>query len=353
MKKVAINGFGRIGRLIFRAFFESGNNHDYEIVTINDLQSMDMAMHLLRYDSVHGKFHGEITKISPNEFLVNGNRISYFSEEYPTALSWNDIDLVFECTGVFKSRKSCQMHLAAGAKRVLISSPADDDVDRTAVLGVNCDTLRPSDTIISNASCTTNCLAPIVKAIHEEIGILNGFVTTIHSYTGDQRLVDADHSDFRRSRAAALNMIPTSTGATKAIELIFPELKGKLSGLSIRVSTPNVSLVDCTFTLVKNVSVDDIHNAIVKYSCEKLPNILGYTEEKLVSSDFNHCSLSAVVDFSLTQVISGNFAHVVAWYDNEWGFANRMLDMAKKILEYPSPPVIKPTSQRDGVYGMY
>ncbi|MDR1335062.1 MAG: type I glyceraldehyde-3-phosphate dehydrogenase [Holosporaceae bacterium] len=331
MKKIAINGFGRIGRLVFRAFFESNDNPDWEIAVINDLQSIDTAMHLLRHDSIHGRFRGEIIKISPNELLVNGGRILYFSEKSPTALSLDGVDLVLECTGIFKNRKSCQLHLDAGAKKVLISSPADD-VDKTVVFGVNCDTLQSTDLIISNASCTTNCLAPVMEAIHREIRILNGFVTTIHSYTGDQKLVDAIHSDPRRSRAAALNMIPTSTGATKTIELIFPELRGKLSGLSIRVPTANVSLVDCTFTLAKNVSVNDIHDVIEKYSYGRLHNILGYTEEKLVSSDFNHCPLSAVVDFSLTQVISGNFAHVVAWYDNEWGFANRMLDMAKKIL---------------------
>jgi glyceraldehyde 3-phosphate dehydrogenase len=331
MKKVAINGFGRIGRLVFRAFFESAGDYNYEIVALNELQSMDVAMHLLRHDSVHGRFRGEIIKISPNELLVNGNRISYFSEKSPAEARWDGVDLVLECTGVFTSRKSCQMHLDAGAKKVLISAPAED-VDKTVVFGVNSDTLQSSDVIISNASCTTNCLAPVVEAIHREIGIVNGFITTVHSYTSDQRLVDAGHSDPRRSRAAAINMIPTSTGATKAIELIFPELSGKLSGLSIRVPTTNVSLLDCSFTLAKDASVEDINAAIVKYSYAKLHNVLGYTEEKLVSSDFNHCSLSAVVDFSLTQVISGNLAHVVAWYDNEWSFANRMLDVAKKIL---------------------
>ncbi len=332
--RVAINGFGRIGRLILRAFIESGKKYDFQIVAINDLLKIETALHLLKYDSVHGKVDADIQQKSDSSFLLNGMQIEYLSYRSPSELPWKNIgiDLVLECTGLFTRNEDCEQHINAGAKRVLISAPSHDSY-KTVVYGVNCDSIDKSkDFIISNASCTTNCLAPIVKAIHEEIGICSGFVTTIHSYTGDQHTVDMGHKDIRRTRAAACNIIPTSTGATKAIEQIFPDLKGKLSGLSMRVPTPNVSTIDLSFTTEKNTSVDDINNAIIKYADGSLKNILGYTNESLVSSDFNHNPQSAIVDLQLTKVVNGNFAHVVAWYDNEWGFSNRMLDVSQKLL---------------------
>ncbi|GHT92673.1 glyceraldehyde-3-phosphate dehydrogenase [Alphaproteobacteria bacterium] len=331
--KVAINGFGRIGRLVLRAFFES-NKYDFEIVTINDLLDIDSALHLLKYDSVHGPFSCDVQKISNTLFSINGKRITYVSEKSPENLPWNEfgIDLLLECTGVFKTKAQCQAHLKAGAKRVLISCPSND-VDRTVVYGVNDDSIdKANDFVISNASCTTNCLAPLVRAIHGEIGIMSGFATTVHSYTGDQRLIDAGHLDMRRARAAALNMIPTSTGATKAIEQIFPELTGRLSGLSIRVPTANVSMVDFTFQTSLRTTAEDLNAAVVRYSNGPLKGVLGYTDESLVSSDFNHNPLSSIIDTQLTKVIAGNMAHMVAWYDNEWGFSNRMLDVARCFL---------------------
>jgi glyceraldehyde 3-phosphate dehydrogenase len=332
--KIAINGFGRIGRLILRAFFESKRDYNFEIVAINDLLNIDTAVHLLKYDSVHGPFLHSVEKISETLFSVDGKRITYTSEKFPQHLPWSEfgIDLVLECSGVFKSRTACQEHLNAGARKVLISCPASD-VDCTLVYGVNDGTLdKINDVIISNASCTTNCLAPLVKAIHENVGIASGFATTVHSYTGDQRLIDADHPDLRRTRAAALNMIPTSTGATKAIEKIFPELKGKISGLSIRVPTSNVSVVDFTFQTLRKTTANELNDAVVCYAENVLKGILGYTNESLVSSDFNHNPLSAVVDMPLTTVIAGDMAHMVAWYDNEWGFSNRMLDASHLLL---------------------
>ncbi len=330
---IAINGFGRIGRLVLRAFFET-NKYDFNIVAINDLLNIDTAIHLLKHDSVHGKFHADVQKISESELAINGTKITYISKKSPAELPWEslDINLVLECTGLFNTKEKCKEHLTSGAKKVLISCPSED-ADKTIVFGVNCDSIdKANDIIVSNASCTTNCLAPVVKTIHEEIGILNGFATTIHSYTGDQRLVDMGHKDVRRARAAATNMIPTSTGATKAIEQIFPELKGKLSGLSIRVPTPNVSMIDFTCNVSKEITEIDINNAIKKYADGDLKNILGYTNEKLVSCDFNHDPRSAIVDLSLTKIVDGNVAHIVVWYDNEWGFSNRMLDVSAKLF---------------------
>lgn len=330
--KIAINGFGRIGRLVLRAFFEAEQKkkYDFSIVAVNDLLNIDTAIHLFNHDSIHGHFFGDIHKKSDTEMLINERSITYFSKRTPAELPWKDldIDLVLECTGIFKKKDDCKAHLAAGAKKVIISCPADD-ADNTIVFGVNSNSLnKNTDIIISNASCTTNCLAPIVKAIHESIGIVSGFVTTVHAYTGDQRLVDMGHKDDRRCRSAALSMIPTSTGATKAIEKIFPELRGKLGGLSVRVPVPNVSMIDFTCSLKKSVIPEDINNAIKAYSNDQLNRILGYTEESLVSCDFNHDSHSAIVDLQLTKVIDGTIAHIVAWYDNEWGFANRMLDVS-------------------------
>jgi glyceraldehyde 3-phosphate dehydrogenase len=316
-----------------RAFFES-EKHNFEIVGINDLSDIDTAIHLLKYDSSHGKFNLKVEKLSGTELLIHDKKISYISQKLPEKLPWKDlgIDLVFECTGMFNKKILCQSHIAAGAKKVLISCPAED-VDRTVIYGVNSESIdKENDIILSNASCTTNCIAPIVKVIAGSVGIQNGFVTTIHSYTGDQRLTDMYHKDQRRTRAANVNMIPTSTGATKSIEKIFPELKGKLSGLSVRVPTPNVSMIDFTFTSTKVTTAEEINDIIRKCSEHKLKGILNYTTENLVSCDFNHDPHSAIVDLQLTKVVDGNLCHVVAWYDNEWGFSNRMLDVASKLF---------------------
>ena len=331
--RLAINGFGRIGRLVLRAYFEAiakNKKYDFDIVAINDLVNIDTAIHLFKHDSVHGVFSGTIEKKSDFELVIDGKNIAYVSKKTPEELPWKDfgVDLVLECTGIFKTRDTAKKHLDAGAKKVIISCPADD-VDNTIVFGVNINSLnKEKDIIISNASCTTNCLAPVVKAIHESIGLVSGFVTTVHAYTGDQRLVDMGHKDARRCRSAALSMIPTSTGATKAIEKIFPELRGKLGGLSVRVPTPNVSMIDFTCSMKRNTTIEEINNAIKSHANGELTGILGYTEETLVSCDFNHDSHSAIADLQLTKVIDGTIAHIVAWYDNEWGFANRMLDVS-------------------------
>lgn len=340
--KVAINGFGRIGRLVLRAFLEApSNKYNFDIVAINDLADIDTSLHLFQYDSIHGKFLGDIEKKSDNEIVLRGTNnnqkeisIKYSSEKCPNQLPWKDldVDVVLECTGVFKKRDQSYLHIEAGAKKVIISCPTDD-ADNTIVFGVNSDTLdRKKDIVISNASCTTNCFAPVVKTLHENIGLVCGFVTTVHSYTGDQRLVDLGHKDLRRCRAAGLSMIPTSTGVTKAIEKIFPELKGKLGGLSIRVPTPNVSMIDFTCELKRAATVNEVNTAFKNYSEGPLKGILGYTEESLVSCDFCHDPHSAIIDSQLTKVIDGTIAHIVAWYDNEWGFSNRMLDVASICL---------------------
>lgn len=347
--RVAINGFGRIGRLVLRAFLEApADKYDFDIVAINDLADINTAVYLFKHDSIHGQFLGDIQKKSGNELVFESNSaekrkvdIKYFSEKCPNQLPWKElgIDVVLECTGVFKKREQSHWHIEAGAKKVIISCPADD-ADNTVVFGVNSDTLNPTkDLIISNASCTTNCLAPVVKTLHENIGLSCGFVTTIHSYTGDQRLVDLGHKDLRRCRAAGLSMIPTSTGATKAIEKIFPELKGRLGGLSVRVPTPNVSMIDFTSEFKRPTSVEEVNNSFKRYAEGSLKGILGYTEESLVSCDFCHDSRSAIVDLQLTKVIDGTLAHVVAWYDNEWGFTNRMLDVASVYLLCKGLPI--------------
>ncbi|MDR0753186.1 MAG: erythrose-4-phosphate dehydrogenase, partial [Holosporaceae bacterium] len=308
--KVAINGFGRIGRLTLRAFLESSKKYNFDIVAINDLQDIDTAMYLLKYDSIHGRLDGRIQKVSANEFMLNDRKLAYFSEKLPNRLPWEElnVDLVMECTGVLKTKELCELHLKAGAKKALASCPIDD-VDKTIVYGVNHDVLG-DDKVVSNASCTTNCLAHIINAIRADIKILNVFVTTIHSYTRDQRLVDANHKDLRRSRAAAINIIPTSTGATNAIERIFPEFSGKLSGSSIRVPTSNVSLMDFTFTTAKKITVADIQRAIIKYSNVISDNIFTYTNDLVVSSDFNHCPCSAIVDLSLVKVVDETMGRV-------------------------------------------
>jgi len=329
--RLAINGFGRIGRLILRAIFENHQEKNLEVVAINDLQNIDTSIHLLKYDSVHGCFGKEVKKISENKMLISEKTVNYFSEKNPEDLPWKDldVDLVMECTGIFKTKEACSSHLKAGAKKVLLSCPGND-LDKTIIYGVNDEIIdKENDKIISCGSCTTNCLAPIVKVLNTEFGIVKGFTSTIHSYTGDQNIIDRAHKDLRRARAAATNIIPTTTGAAKAIEKIFPELAGKLSGVAYRVPTPNVSLLESNFVLQKNITLDELKQAIIKWADSKFkPNVLGYTNENLVSSDFIHSPYSSVLDLSLLKVIDGNFINVVSWYDNEWGFSNRMIDNA-------------------------
>jgi len=325
--RLAINGFGRIGRLVLRAIFENQKEKDLEVVAINDLQNIDTSIHLLKYDSVHGCFGKEIKKISETQISIHDKIVNYFSEKNPKDLPWKDlgVDLVMECTGIFKTKEACSLHLEAGAKKVLLSCPGND-LDKTIIYGVN-DEILDNDKIISCGSCTTNCLAPIVKVLNSEFGIVKGFAFTIHSYTGDQNIIDRAHKDLRRARAAAVNIIPTTTGATKAIEKIFPELKGKLSGVAYRVPTPNVSLLECNFVLQKNTTLEEMKKAIINWADSKFKkNVLGYTNENLVSSDFTHSPYSSMIDLSLLKVIDGNFVNIVSWYDNEWGFSNRMID---------------------------
>lgn len=331
---VAINGFGRIGRLYLRAIFETSRQERIRVVAINDLQCIDSAIHLLRHDSVHGSFNADIQKISESEFSVNGQRIKYFSHRKPEELPWKDwdIDLVAECTGVFKQREQSMRHISAGAKKVLLSCPSKD-ADKTIVFGVNNSDLSAEDIVISNGSCTTNCLAPIVKILQENFGLNGGHLLTVHSYTGDQRIVDISHKDPRRARAGAINMIPTSTGATSTIEKIFPQLSGKLDGLAVRVPTPNVSMIDFTFSTEKSIDSVTLKALIKDYSQNSLRGVLGYTEEELVSGDFNHCSLSSIVDLPLSATPTSHSGHVVSWYDNEWGFSNRMADVSELMFK--------------------
>ncbi|MDJ0513899.1 MAG: type I glyceraldehyde-3-phosphate dehydrogenase [Methyloceanibacter sp.] len=326
--RVAINGFGRIGRLTFRAFMEAGRD-DLEFVAINDLGSADMNALLLEYDSVHGKYPGEIA-VDGNTLRVNGKDVVVLAEPDPEQLPWAElgVDIVMECTGRFTKREAAAQHLKAGAKRVLVSAPCSG-ADLTVVYGVNDNKLTDADLVVSNASCTTNCLAPVAEILHKLVGIERGYMTTIHAYTGDQRTVDTLHSDPRRARASAVNLIPTSTGAAKAVGLVLPELEGKLDGASIRVPAPNVSLVDLTFQAGRETTVEEINEAVSE-AASKAPllGVLGVNDKPLVSSDFNHSPLSSVFDSTGTQVIDGTFCRVVAWYDNEWGFSNRMSDTA-------------------------
>ena len=325
--RVSINGFGRIGRNILRAIIESGRD-DIKVVGINDLGSVETNAHLLRYDTVHGRFPADV-KVSGDNIDVGKGPIKVTSIRDPKDLPWKqlDVDIAMECTGIFASREKASMHLAAGAKRVLVSAPATG-ADLTVVYGVNHNKLTKDHLVVSNASCTTNCLAPIAMVINQGVGISQGFMTTIHSYTGDQPTLDTMHSDMYRARAAAGNMIPTSTGAAKAVGLVLPELNGKLDGVSMRVPTQNVSVVDFKFNAGKSTSVEEINNLIKKASNNVLKNILGYTDEPLVSSDFNHDSRSSVFHMDQTKVMDGSFVRVLSWYDNEWGFSNRMSDTA-------------------------
>jgi glyceraldehyde 3-phosphate dehydrogenase len=327
--KVGINGYGRIGRNILRALYEGRHAADIKIVAINDLGDANTNAHLTRFDTVHGRFRGEV-RVDGDAMVVNGDRIRVIAQRDPSKLPWGELgaDLVLECTGLFTSKSKASAHLAAGAKKVLISAPGGDDVDATIVYGVNHNTLRAAHTVISNASCTTNCLAPLVKVLHDEIGVLSGVMNTIHSYTNDQVLTDVYHTDLRRARSATMSMIPTKTGAAAAVGLVLPELKGKIDGFAIRVPTINVSLVDLSFTAARKTTVEEIHAAIKAAASGALKGILAYNDQPLVSVDFNHDPASSTYDATLTKVIQGTLVKVCAWYDNEWGFSNRMLDTA-------------------------
>ena len=325
--RVAINGFGRIGRNILRAIVESGRK-DIEVVAVNDLGPVETNAHLLRVDSVHGRFPHEVT-VNGDTISVGGSDIKVCAERDPTKLPWKDlgVDIALECTGIFTARDKAAAHLTAGAKKVIVSAPADG-ADLTVVYGINHDKLSKDHIVISNASCTTNCLAPLAAVLHEAVGIEKGMMTTIHSYTGDQPTLDTMHKDLYRARAAALSQIPTSTGAAKAIGLVLPELKGKLDGISIRVPTPNVSLVDLKFVAKRATTVEELNNAVIAASKGKLKGVLNFTTHPNVSIDFNHDPHSSTVALDQTKVMEGNFVSVLSWYDNEWGFSNRMADTA-------------------------
>ena len=325
--RVAINGFGRIGRNILRAIAESGRN-DIVVVALNDLGPVETNAHLLRYDSVHGRFPGTVTVEGDSISLGNG-KIKVCAERDPTKLPWKDmgVDIALECTGIFTAKEKASAHLTAGAKRVLVSAPADG-ADMTIVYGVNHDKLTKDHTVVSNGSCTTNCLAPVAKVLNDTVGIETGFMTTIHAYTGDQPTLDTMHKDLYRARAAGLSMIPTSTGAAKAIGLVLPELKGKLDGVAIRVPTPNVSVIDLKIVAKKATNKDEINNAVKRASEQQLKGILAYTNDPNVSIDFNHNPHSATFHMDQTKVMNGTLVRVMAWYDNEWGFSNRMADTA-------------------------
>lgn len=331
--RVAINGYGRIGRNILRAHYENKKHPEIQIVAINDLGDVETNAHLTRYDTTHGKFPGEVS-VSGNNLIINGDTIKVVAERDPRKLPWKEfgIDLVFECTGFFTSKEKAAMHLEAGAKKVLISAPGTD-VDATVVYGVNHHTLKASDTVISNASCTTNCLAPLVKVFNESIGIEKGLMNTVHSYTNDQALLDVYHTDLRRARAAAHSMIPTKTGAAAAVGLVIPDLNGKLDGFAVRVPTINVSVIDFTFIAKRDTTVDEVNNIMLAAAAkESWKGILEINEAPLVSVDFNHNSASSTFDVSYTKVM-GNLVKVMSWYDNEWGFSNRMLDTAVAYMK--------------------
>ncbi|HTM63940.1 MAG TPA: type I glyceraldehyde-3-phosphate dehydrogenase [Gammaproteobacteria bacterium] len=329
--RIAINGYGRIGRNILRAHYEKKLHPELEIVAINDLGDVKTNVHLTRYDTTHGKFPGEVS-VSGSDMIVNGDKIRVVAERDPRKLPWKEmnIDIVFECTGFFTSKEKAAMHLEAGAKKVIISAPGTD-VDATVVYGVNHTILKTSDVVISNASCTTNCLANVVKPLNDAIGIENGLMNTVHAYTNDQSLLDVYHTDLRRARAAAMSIIPAKTGAAAAVGLVLPELNGKLDGFAVRVPTINVSVVDLTFNAKRETSVEEV-NSIMQKASSELTGILGYNEEQLVSVDFNHNSNSAIYDVVGTRVM-GKLVKILAWYDNEWGFSNRMLDVASYWMQ--------------------
>ena len=331
--RVAINGFGRIGRNILRAHYESGGRHDLRFVAINDLGDAKTNAHLLKHDTVHGRFHGAVG-VDGDSLAVNDDRLKVLAERDPAKLPWKalGVDVVLECTGLFTSKAKCSGHLAAGAKKVIISAPGDKDVDRTVVFGVNDKTLKGSDAVISNASCTTNCLAPLVKALDDRIGVVSGLMTTVHAFTNDQVLTDVYHKDLRRARSAVANQIPTKTGAAAAVGLVLPHLNGKLDGYAIRVPTINVSIVDLSFVSKKPATAEEVNRAVKQASESDLKGILEYSTEPLVSSDFNHNPASSIFDATLTKVAGGTLVKVGSWYDNEWGFSNRMLDVAVALI---------------------
>jgi glyceraldehyde 3-phosphate dehydrogenase len=327
--KVGINGYGRIGRNILRALYESKRTNEIEIVGLNDLGDPASNAHLTKYDTAHGKFPGEVS-VDGDSIVVNGDRIRVFAERDPAKLPWSSVgaDIVFECTGIFTSKAKAGAHIAGGAKKVLISAPGEKDVDATVVYGVNHNVLTSAMTVVSNASCTTNCLAPLAKVLNDSIGIESGLMNTIHAYTNDQVLTDVFHKDIRRARSATHSLIPTKTGAAAAVGLVLPELKGKLDGFSIRVPTINVSLVDLTFKPRRATTVEEINSLVKAAASGPLKGVLVYTEAPLVSVDYNHDPASSTYDATLTKVIDGGLVKVCAWYDNEWGFSNRMLDTA-------------------------
>jgi glyceraldehyde 3-phosphate dehydrogenase len=330
--KVAINGYGRIGRNVLRAFYEGGKKQDIQIVAINDLGNTAHNAHLTRYDTAHGKFPGTV-EVDGDFMIVNGDRIRVFSRRNPAEIPWGElkVDVVLECTGFFTTKEKASAHLKGGARKVLISAPGGKDVDATIVYGVNHDVLKASDTVISNASCTTNCLAPLVKPLNDAIGIENGLMTTVHAYTNDQVLTDVMHEDLRRARSATHSMIPTKTGAAAAVGLVLPELNGKLDGFAIRVPTINVSIVDLSFIAKRDTTVEEINQLMKEASNGLLSGILTYQAEPLVSVDFNHNPASSNFDATLTKV-SGRLVKVSSWYDNEWGFSNRMLDTTVALM---------------------
>lgn len=325
--KIAINGYGRIGRNILRALYESGRIDEIQVVAINDLADASTNAHLTQYDSAHGKFNADVS-LEGDYMIVNGDRIRVCSERDPAKLPWGElgVDVVHESTGFFASKEKASAHLAAGAKKVIISAPGGSDVDATVVYGVNHDILKSSDTVISNASCTTNCLAPLVKPLHEKIGLEHGLMTTIHAYTNDQVLTDVAHSDLRRARSATQSMIPTKTGAALAVGLVLPEMNGKLDGFAMRVPTINVSIVDLTFQASCDTSVEEVNKIMLEASQGALKGVLAYNDQPLVSCDFNHNPASSIFESTLTKVMGGTLVKVQSWYDNEWGFSNRMLD---------------------------
>lgn len=338
--KIAINGYGRIGRQILRAIYDYRLTDTLEVVAVNASGDLATNAHLTKFDTVHGRFNADVSH-DDSHLIINGTKIPFFSTRNPAELPWRDlgVDLVMECTGSFTSKAKCQAHLDAGAKKVLISAPGEADVDATVVYGVNHSVLSPDMTVVSNASCTTNCLAPVAKALHDGLGIVKGLMTTIHAFTNDQVLTDVRHKDLRRARSAVENMIPTKTGAAKAVGLVLPELKGKLDGFAVRVPTINVSLVDLTFEAARDTGVEEV-NQIVKTASEgAMKHILGYNTLPLVSMDFNHSTEASTFDSTLTKVSNGNMVKVLAWYDNEWGFSCQMLNTARAMFGLPVTPL--------------
>ena len=331
--KVGINGYGRIGRNILRALYESKRTNEIEIIAINDLGDTNTNAHLTQYDTAHGIFPGTVT-VENDNMIINGDKVHVLSERDPSKLPWGKlgVDVVIESTGFFTSKAKAQAHINGGAKKVIISAPGGSDVDATVVYGVNDDVLRSTHTVISNASCTTNCLAPVVKVLHENIGILSGVMTTVHAYTNDQVLTDVYHTDLRRARSATMSMIPTKTGAAAAVGLVLPELNGLLDGYAVRVPTINVSMVDLSFSAARETTIEEINSLMKQASEGPLKGVLEYNDVPLVSVDFNHNPASSIYDSELSKVINGNLIKVVAWYDNEWGFSNRMLDTTVALM---------------------